>query len=177
MCRLITILILITTTLFTSCSKTDDSDSYYSQCDRIESYLDGLYETYSTKNGVYYVSLDSEQPSDRVRLEVGDSASIYYYIYTFYSSPDSLLYTNIEDIATESGYQTSLFNFTPLKIKYGTTPLFEGFNLGLEGMGAQDSSIMLIPSDLAYGDNINGMADKNTTIMVFATITDITKQE
>ena len=62
-------------------------------------------------------------------------------------------------------------------MKYGETELIKGFERGINNASVQDSLMIFVPSELAYGNKLVGIVKKSTTIAIFADIKKIRKHE
>lgn len=155
----------------TSCKKEDDYNTDISQRERIVKYLDGQGQRYETFNDVYRQKLNLLPSIPGVRVNKGDSVWINYAIYSFDTKPDSLITTNIAQLATEWKLSTDYLSLVPMGMVYGQGKVFKGWEAGMENSISGDSMMIFVPSDLAYGDKINGIVKKSTTIAIFVAIT------
>lgn len=135
------LLVLTLTVILCSCSKKDDYTELYSaeiEQAKLNEYLDYLagegLEVKTTDSGVYYVVI-SEGEGDVPKA--GDKVSVVYNAYfidgeRFASSGDPEIY----------GY----FTYT-----HKIDNMIKGWEDGIETMKKGGSSLLIIPSDLAYG--------------------------
>lgn len=170
--------IIIIFVFLVSCKSDDDSDSEPSQLARIATFVESQYtDKYRVIDGAVYVANINERQLQGARITAGDSVELYFAIYRFYSRIDSLVYTNIESVAREQNFDFQLLSFEPMKIKYGTTPLFKGMGLALDKLIEGDSSYVFMPSTYAYGDIANGVVPSNNSIALFLNVTKIKSNE
>lgn len=164
--------------LVCGCNKGTDQNSDSAQRERIMSYTDGLTTPVRENDGVFITRLNmSAADPSRLRVTNGDSLWVFYAMYTFNSSPDSLFVTNIPSVADENGFDMKYVETGPLGIRYGHTDLIKGFAMGLEDAQEGDSLMMFVPSRLAYGNKSAGVVEKFTTIAIFAEIKRILKND
>lgn len=155
-----------------SCKAEDEYNTDISQRERIVKYLDGLDQRYETFNDIYRLKLNVKPSTPGVRVNEGDSVWLNYAIYTFDTKPDSLVTTNIAQLATEWKLSTDFLSLVPLDMIYGEGKVFKGWEQGMQNSISGDSMMIFVPSDLAYGDKINGIVKKSTTIAIFVAITE-----
>ncbi|MFI3262126.1 MAG: hypothetical protein R3Y26_04355 [Rikenellaceae bacterium] len=161
---------------FTSCGIDDsDTSSVVSQIARIKTFVESQYVDYFVIDNSIYVANIDDVVMVGEQIEVGDSVTISYAIFEFYSSIDDLVYTNIESIAEDYNFTIDGATYEPLKIKYGTTDLYEGMELSLYNLVEGATYIAFIPSSYAYGDKYNGVVTDNTSLAIYLYIDDITK--
>lgn len=166
------------TALLAGCNKGDDQNSDGAQRERIIKYTGSLATPVSERDGVFIARLNTQAADPAsLRVEPGDSVWIDYAMYTFFSKPDSLFATNIEELAEEKGFDTRYISLEPLAIRYGDTELIKGFARGIENALEHDSLMIFVPSKLAYGNKLVGIVKKSTTIAIFADIKKIRKHE
>ncbi|MFI3322938.1 MAG: FKBP-type peptidyl-prolyl cis-trans isomerase [Rikenellaceae bacterium] len=157
-----------------SCGTLSEEETDYGQMTLIEDYLDSNSITYSFRDNVYSVDMNSESVDTSVILEVGDSVYINYAAYLFSSGQGSLFGTNISDIAEENGF-TSIDEYEPLGIKYGVSEVIQGLTVGLRSSSVGDSTMLYMPSGMAYGDRRNGVVPEYSSIMMFVDVVEIVK--
>lgn len=75
---------------------------------------------------------------------------------------DSALLGHTGWLANGTGFSTGQF-----RIKYLTTSLIEGFDIGLDGMAEGGQRLMIIPPALAYGDSPPSTAIPPGAVLVF----------
>ena len=165
------------TTILCGCNKGDDQNSDGAQRERILKYTGSLTTPVSERDGVFITRLNTQAATASLRVEPGDSVWIDYAMYTFVSKPDSLFATNIAALAAEKKFDTRYMSFEPLAVKYGETELIKGFARGINNASVQDSLMIFVPSELAYGNKLVGIVKKSTTIAIFADIKKIRKHE
>lgn len=160
--------------LITSCKKSDDYNSDLKQRERIVSFLETSNYRYEQRDGAYRTFLNTVVNTGD-QLSIGDSVSYYYAIYKFKNKLDSLITTNIESEALQYGFDTQLLDFSPRNDHYGSTPMISGIKAGMIGARALDSLLILIPSEHGYGDKINGVVQKNTSLAAVINVISIKK--
>lgn len=166
------------TALLAGCNKGDDQNSDGAQRERIIKYTGSLATPVSERDGIFITRLNTQAADPAsLRVEPGDSVWIDYAMYTFFSKPDSLFATNIEELAEEKGFDKRYISLEPLAIRYGDTELIKGFARGIENALEHDSLMIFVPSKLAYGNKLVGIVKKSTTIAIFADIKKIRKHE
>ncbi|MFI3268606.1 MAG: hypothetical protein R3Y51_07825 [Rikenellaceae bacterium] len=161
---------------FTSCDASDDDTySQVNQISRIKSFVEDQYLDYTVINNAIYVANIDDVVMVGEKIETGDSVYLYYAIFEFYSSIDDLVYTNMESMADDYNFYIDDASYEPLKIKYGTTDLYEGMNLALSGLVKEGTYIAFIPSSYVYGDRYNGVVTDNTSLAIYMYVENIIK--
>ncbi len=157
-----------------SCSDTLLQEDIDEQVTNIESYLDNGKFDY-TREGDLFKVVNPVTPSTQISLQEGDSLYFYFAQYLFTSTIGALYYTNIEHLATEANMDLMGLSYEPLAVKYGTTPLIEGYEIGLNGAMQGDTLTLFMTSELAYGDKYISTLDKNQSIASVVIIEKIVK--
>lgn len=137
---------------------------------------------YSVQEGVYkYVANRSRpgRPADQTGAAQGDSVEFYFEAYTFTTAPAALPYfTNKRSVVEEKmpGLNPEYWSFEPIRAKIGSSSIIKGVDLALPYCQPGDSVVMLITSDLGYGEELTGVVEKNTTLMWIVNIENVKKQ-
>ncbi len=157
-----------------------DRDIVPDQRTAIENYLNSKQITdYTIQDGVYrFVPNDDRETYDTDPAAApGDSVYFMFEEYVFTSSgPGQLCYTNKSAIiGADTVINPQFWPLDPLGVRVGSTGLIAGLTRGLPGCRQGDSVVMLITSDLAYGDHPMGVVQRNKTIMMMLNILEVKK--
>lgn len=161
-------ILLLILTIFVGCNP-DKGNALNEQNSNIVKYLEQEGRQYTTINGAYKSNRTeriSPEPLDtaEIFIQEGDSVSINFVAQVFASSPAGVYDTNIFAIAKQVGLDTLSKDFTPLKIKYGTTQLISGLRSGLKGSKKGDSFSLFMPYTVGYGEKENGIIPGSSAI-------------
>ena len=176
--RLLKIIVGIGVFVLAGCSK--EEDFLIDQRDSFESYLSRQEGGYTVEGGVYrYVAnADREGYADDPVIEYGDSVTFNFAAYTFGSPLGTLFYTNVEGWLPSNSetLNTSYWDMTPRHIRLGDTPLLKGVESGLVGNRMNDSLLLFITSDLAYGGVSVGAVGPDEPTVWSVKINNVVKQ-
>ena len=157
-----------------------DDDVVSRQNTSFESYLKGANAPYAMRGGVYQYVANSGRSSYATDKAVtyGDSVIFNFAAYTFGSPLGTLFYTNVLGwlSSRDAALDVSYWDMTPRRIRYGVTPLMKGLSNGLAGSRENDSLMLFINSDLAYGDKGLGTVDPDQATVWVVKINKVVKQ-
>lgn len=192
--RLVSVISVFVLLCMFSCGTQDDTIP--SQISAIERYLrsQGVYSLqeyeddatgtitkyYTVQNGVYkyIVNRDREDcPEESMQSEVGDSIILRFAAYVFSGSRASLYYTNIPELVEGiDNLNTQYWNFEPLRVKIGSTPIINGLANALPYCQKGDSVVLFVTSDLGFDDDPVGTVPVNSTLMYGLNVENVIKQ-
>jgi len=178
-------MLLAATTLVAllSCGK-DNRDLISRQQTAIVNYLNsqrknGEVIPYWRQGGVY-VSIPNSDRAGRDALpvaELGDHVEFDFVGQVFSSRPEGWFYTNINAIfASDTLLTAEHWSVGPEVVTLGETPLIKGLQDGLPGSVQGDSVYLYLTSDQAYGGKNMGIVPKNSALMFFMYIQNVTKK-
>lgn len=162
--------ILLAMITLVSCKKADYDVNEQNKA--FESFLDSREYSYTVPGGVYrsiYV------PGTGEALASGDSVYINYIGYIFSSGLGTVFTTNLEAEAVKAGLDPAFLKFTPKGLRLGDNSLLKGIDLGLVGRVEGDSLLLLINSDLAYGNKAIGTVPEGSPLAFNIVIKKIVK--
>ncbi len=143
-----------------ACGKPDYNIDGQNQ--RIESYLRSQNAEYVNNSGAYRYTYHSGEGTEM--LAPGDSVYFYFSGYLFTGAPRGLFATNIEADAESAGFDKTYMDFSPRRVVLGGGELISGLELGLAGSKQGDSLMVLMSSDLAYGDRETGIVKPGSSV-------------
>jgi FKBP-type peptidyl-prolyl cis-trans isomerase len=121
----------------------------------IQAFLDSNnYDVTPTESGLYYIE---EVPGDSILIDYGSAVDVYY---TGYFLDGRVFDSNMDDKQ-------------PLTISYPNEYLIEGWDEGLKLMSKGSKGILIVPYDLAYGENGNNMIGPCMTLVFDIEIEDV----
>ena len=164
---LLKIIIGIWVFVLVGCNK--EEDFLIDQRDSFESYLSRQEGEYTVEGGVYryVVNADREGYESDLVIEYGDSVTFNFAAYTFGSPLGTMFYTNVQEWLPSGSetLNTAYWDMTPRRIRLGYTPLLKGFESGLVGNRMNDSLLLFVTSDLAYGSvNMGALGPDEPTV-------------
>ena len=151
------------TLLTTSCLDVDDNQKVYTAAEEIhlrEAYLDSLvargHDIDTTSLGVYYITMEE---GEGVYAKTGDTLTVGYAGYYI----DGRMFDSSE-IYYADGKMTFILE---------SPPMIEGWDNGMKVMNKNAMVQLIIPSELAYGDEWNGNIPPYQTLIFVIKLYDI----
>ena len=176
--RLLKIIIGVWVFVLAGCSK--EEDFLIDQRESFESYLSRQEGGYTVEGGVYryVVNADREGYANDPVIEYGDSVTFNFAAYTFGSPLGTLYYTNVQEwlSAGSTNLNTAYWDMTPSRVRLGYTPLLKGVESGLVGNRMNDSLLLFVTSDLAYGSVSVGAIGPDEPTVWSVKINNVVKQ-
>lgn len=143
----------------------------------INNYLSSGDVEYVKIGEVYRITVKTDEenvePEEIIQVEQGDSVYISYVIYTFTRGKGNIVDTNIKTIAEKHNLVPIYPD--PVKIKYGVSPMLNGFSMGIEGAQKGLAYELIVPFQYGYGDNWFGNIPPYTTLFIEFNISEIKK--
>lgn len=138
-----------------ACSKQDKALTIADQEDAIDSYISGTLGDYPVvrRNGSNRVIIEPADISVTDSLEYGDSLYFYYAGYVFTSTPSTLFATNVEEVATQSGFEITNPDYSARKILYTDNCMISGLVNGLWGVRQGEHCIILFSAEYGFYDD------------------------
>ena len=157
-----------------------DDDVVTQQTNSFVSYLEGAKLPYAVRGGVYQCVANAERAGYATDKSVsyGDSVVFNFAAYTFGAPLGTLFFTNVKEWLPAS-YKTldpTYWNMTPRRIRYGVTPLMRGLANGFSGSRENDSLVLFINSELAYGAQGMGVIEPDKATVWVVKISKVVKQ-
>ncbi|MBE9487858.1 MAG: FKBP-type peptidyl-prolyl cis-trans isomerase [Bacteroidetes bacterium] len=135
-----------------SCNNEDYDSTLKKQKTSIESYLKGKNYEYNIQNGAY-VYIEKKGVVGSTTIKKGDILTFDYSEYFFENKDlETLITTNIPEIATEAGLNTPEEDLKPIVVEYGVTPMVIGLERALKWVTPEEELIVYLPFTLAYGE-------------------------
>ncbi len=154
-----------------------EKDVVENQHKAIQNYLKGTEYTYV--EGVYrYVANASRTlQGDEPVAEPGDSIYYKFTQYAFGTKGDTLMtYTNKEYIIKrDTIINTQFWPLDPIGVQLGATPMLRGMALGLPYCTQGDSLVLILTSEVAYGNKSAGLIPANSAVMMVLDIETVKK--
>ncbi len=122
--------------------------------------------------GVYRVHLLAGEGPQAAN---GDSVYFNYIGQTFSSRLGDTFTTNIKEEAKKAKLDTTYLDFSPKGVRSGDGSLMRGLESGLTGCRQGDSLLLLITSDLAYGDQQVGYVPAGTPVTFVVNVLKVKK--
>lgn len=143
--------LLVIALAVSSCDKQDRENTYISQEERIDSYINSLDDSYRVmrQNGANRVVVTEGNSPDS--LCVGDSVYFYYSGYQFSGGRGALFATNDTIVAKENGIFASGDTF---KLRYGSDGLINGLHNGMAGVREGETCYIIFSAKYGYGNEI-----------------------
>lgn len=185
-----------------SCESTEDIEENEDQRDDIISYLESSHSPtlisesdissslssmpeFYTKFGSYafrYIEdYYNEERETKSVIKNGSSVLLNLSLFSFTGSAiadDELpIYTNesaYELLLIEAGLNTEYWTFSPMEIVIGSTTILSSIHDGLIGCRESDKVEIYMTRDMAYGDEVIGLVDQWSSLVVFCTILKVT---
>ncbi len=158
-----------------SCSDTVEHNRIDTEKSNIENWIDQSGIRATEIGGVYRLELSASPLTAPQLVEKGDSIYLNYAIFTFSSLPETLIDTNIRELAIDQQADTMFMNFDVKRLKYGTSDMINGLSKALAGSSKGASYAVVIPYEYGYGDKINGQVDSYTTLYIEYEVLDVIK--
>lgn len=174
-------ILLFFITIFVACNSEEDT-SLAEQIVDIEDYLETAGYDYELISGVYRFDRDTSisdsssgliNSSNSLVLEKGDSIFINYVAYVFDGGQSGVFDTNVLEIAEYLEYDLEARSFEPLGIKYGTTQVIKGLELGLSNVSAGDFITIIFPCNLGYDSSVVGLVPSMSALSFDIDVIDI----
>lgn len=154
-----------------SCRKESLEETYSSQEDRIDSFIEGLMNQDPAprvvRNGGSNRIVLTEGTGEV--LETGGTVSFYYAGYVFTGSAPSaenLFATNREETATESGWTLTSPDYGILTLTLDEdTELLEGLKNGLAGVRGGEICYIVFSGKHGFGNEITGTVPANSALI------------
>lgn len=187
---------IFTAILSSGCSKSLEN-TYSSQESRIDSFLESTrqriltavpeaaegeegyeeYIAYQELIGMGMGQIIHNRNSNRIILYPGRGASlsssgkvtVYYAIYTFNGSvnANNLVFTNSEEIASESKWEVTEPSFEPVTVALDDKRMVEGLRNGLEGIKAGEECYIVFSGKYGYGNKVHGTIPANSALLYY----------
>ncbi|MEG1554264.1 MAG: FKBP-type peptidyl-prolyl cis-trans isomerase [Rikenellaceae bacterium] len=167
------ILILLTFAIY-GCDDEDYDTNLTSQTKSIESFVSKY--PHQIQDGVYVIVTEIGEIGAST-ISVGDSVYINYTAMNFTTKPDSIITTNIKEVAEKEKFTTPKEMLVPFGIKWGTTPLIPGLAGALKWVTKGESILAIMPFNLGYGDDWHSMVPPYTALAFEIQIVDIIKRD
>ncbi len=158
---------------FVSCTKDSYKSAVESERKDIESFFTSNKIAYNLVDGVYRV--ENNTNADDISIAKKDSVWFNYSIHTFRNGRGELLDSNIKEIVEGSNLNSELLTLEPRAIKYGTSPLMKGIELGIQSCLQNGEYELVIPFSLAYDDKYLGVISPFQTMYVYLKILKVQK--
>lgn len=177
-----------------SCKKSSLENTYESQEERIESFINGLTESdpdieVVRNRGSYRIILSKAGDGSEdggsgdgteaaaEKLEKGGLVSFYYAGYVFSGSAPSasgLFATNRMETAVESGWEVTSADFDIIELRLDdSSGLIEGLKNGLYGVSAGEICYIAFSGKYGFGDDIVGSIPANSALIYQIWVKDV----
>ena len=141
-----------------------------------------FYSTFGRYAYRHIVNYYEKGREDKPTVDWGDEIEIIFNAYTFTGSEPNTLtnlyWSNIPEVIEKVGDKsdnTLNWSAEPLKIRLGTTAIVEGLERTLPGCREADSVQIYMTSNLAYGEHLVGVVEKNSMLAWYIRILKVTK--
>jgi FKBP-type peptidyl-prolyl cis-trans isomerase len=158
--RLLAILLLAgSTAAFFACNKDNSLEKLrQNELKILGEYIDAHHPAAVPKpSGLYYFEKTQGSPEDTIKL--GDRVQVFYATWRLDGANDSTL------VDQSSGY-TDGHRFEPLEFIVGTNEVISGLDEGITYMNLGTVGKLVIPSELAYGQNGSGSIGGFKTLLM-----------
>ena len=177
-----------------SCKKSSLENTYESQEERIESFINGLTESdpdieVVRNRGSYRIILSKAGDGSEdggsgdgteaaaEKLEKGGLVSFYYAGYVFSGSAPSasgLFATNRMETAVESGWEVTSADYDIIELRLDdSSGLIEGLKNGLYGVSAGEICYIAFSGKYGFGDDIVGSIPANSALIYQIWVKDV----